>query len=317
MVRVLLSERRSAVLTPSRLACLARVATVNLTSGCAHGCVYCYTRGYSTYPGEGTIRLYTNTLARLREELPRKRNKPSAVYFSPASDLFQPVPEVLDAAYDVLEFLFRSGVGVTFLTKGRIPERHMELLKGHAPLVAGQIGLTTLDERTLETFEPHAAPPCVRLAQAKELLEHGIATRVRLDPVLPGLTDDPKTLQALLAALAEIGIKCVAASVLFLRPAVAGALRRHIDQRQILHRLLDRFAAKVRLRIRAGDSVVGALPREARREIYDRLIAIAKDHGIEVRLCACKNPDIAHGTCSIAAAWSTPAEAKQLDLFGE
>jgi hypothetical protein len=36
---VRLIERRGAVLTPSGLACLAGVPTVNITAGCAHGCV--------------------------------------------------------------------------------------------------------------------------------------------------------------------------------------------------------------------------------------------------------------------------------------
>ncbi len=48
-------------------------------------------------------------------------------------------------AYDVFKHLFDSGIGVTFVTKGRIPARHRELLAAHAPLVQGRIGVTTLD----------------------------------------------------------------------------------------------------------------------------------------------------------------------------
>ena len=98
MTQVIRTERKSAVLAPSGLACLAHVPTVNLTAGCAHECGYCYARGYLTHPGEGKVRFYTNTLAKLREELPRKRKKPATVYFSPSSDPFQPVPEVLKMA---------------------------------------------------------------------------------------------------------------------------------------------------------------------------------------------------------------------------
>lgn len=47
MVTVLPAVRKTRVLTPSSLACLAHMPTVNLTAGCAHGCLYCYTRGYS------------------------------------------------------------------------------------------------------------------------------------------------------------------------------------------------------------------------------------------------------------------------------
>ena len=145
MTEVIRTERKSAVLTPSSLACLAHVPTVNLTAGCAHECRYCYARGYLTHPGEGKVTFYTNTLAKLREELRRKRKKPTTVYFSPSSDPFQPVPEVLDMAYDVFRFLLESEIGVAFVTKGRIPERHRNLLAAHAPLVQGRIGLITLD----------------------------------------------------------------------------------------------------------------------------------------------------------------------------
>ena len=166
MTEVIHVARKSAVLTPSSLACLRHVPTVNLTAGCAHECRYCYARGYLTHPGEGKVGFYTNTLAKLQAELPRKRKTPATVYFSPSSDPFQPVPEVLDMAYDVFRFLLESGIGVTFVTKGLIPDRHRDLLAAHAPLVQGRIGVTTLDPAVAAAFEPHAAPPDVRLAQA-------------------------------------------------------------------------------------------------------------------------------------------------------
>ena len=51
-------------------------------------------------------------------------------------------------SYDVFRFLLESEIGVTFLSKGRIPERHRNLLAAHAPLVQGRIGLITLDSAT-------------------------------------------------------------------------------------------------------------------------------------------------------------------------
>ena len=121
MVDVILAQRKSAVLAPSSLACLADVATINLTLGCAHSCLYCYARGYSTYPGDGRVVLYNNTLEKLRQELSRKRKRPHAIYFSPSCDLFQPVPQVLELGYQVLGYLLQEGIGVSFLSKGVIP----------------------------------------------------------------------------------------------------------------------------------------------------------------------------------------------------
>ena len=158
----------------------------------------------------------------------RKRKKPTTVYFSPSSDPFQPIPEVLDMAYDVFRFLLESEIGVAFVTKGRIPERHRNLLAAYAPLVQGRIGLITLDPGIAAAFEPFAATPEVRLAQAAELIGANIPVEARLDPILPGVTDGADCLEPLCAALAGIGVRTIAASVLFLRPAVTGSLRRHL-----------------------------------------------------------------------------------------
>ena len=51
--------------------------TINVTEGCAHGCVYCYTQGYSRYPRRGRIRLFENIPQLVERELTRKRRKPS------------------------------------------------------------------------------------------------------------------------------------------------------------------------------------------------------------------------------------------------
>jgi DNA repair photolyase len=316
MTQVIAIERRSAVLTPSSLACLAHVQTVNLTAGCAHECRYCYARGYLTHPGEGKVRFYTNTLVKLREELRRKRKKPATVYFSPSSDPFQPVPEVLKMAYDVFRFLLESEIGVAFVTKGRIPERHRDLWAAHAPLVQGRIGLITLDPAVAATFEPGAATPEVRLAQAAELIGAGVPVEARVDPILPGVTDGEDCLEPLCAALARVGVRTITASVLFLRPAVTGSLRRHVKDKLTLNALLERFAGGDSLAIHAGNSRVRALPASARLEIMERLKSIAQRYGLEVLVCACKNPDISSGSCHISGRWPpTPRGGRQLALF--
>ena len=316
MVRVHRTTRKSAVLTPSTLACLSQLPTVNLTAGCAHGCAYCYGRGYRTYPGDGKVTLYTNTLEKLRDELPRKRRRPRAVYFSPSSDAFQPVPEVLDMTFDVFAFLLEAGLGIAFLTKGRIPRRHMRLLLANAPQVRAQIGLVTLDPWVLRCFEPHATPPEVRLDQIAELVRGGVLTQVRLDPILPGLTDDERSLAGLCGALAEAGIQRIAAAVLFLRPTIVHSLRRHVRDHALVADLLARFRTREPLRMRAERSTVLALPRDKRRAIYERLERIAGQYGITVRRCACKNPDLTSESCGIAGEWvQEPTGPRQRHLF--
>jgi DNA repair photolyase len=302
MVTVTRAKRRSPVLTPSGLACLSALPTVNLTAGCLHDCVYCYIRGYRNYPGESKIVLYEDTLDRLRHELRPGQPKPRAVYFSPSSDLFQPAPEVLEFSHAVLQFLFSEDIGVALVTKGEIPDETLELLIDHADLVQAQVGLITLDEEISRVFEPHAASPQTRLWQLHSLIAGGVAAAARLDPILPTLTDGPEAVGRQFTALAQVGVKRAAAGVLFLRPGILYWLSRRVP-REMLAPLLAAYREEERAVMRGAEYPIQNLGLGRRREIFGRLQEAAEAHGIQLDICACKNSDIARGSCNIAGTW--------------
>jgi len=303
MVTVIKGKRNSPVLTSSTLACLSVMPTINLTAGCLHDCVYCYIRGYSNYPGESRIVLYEDTLERLRNELRRRHAKPRAVYFSPSSDLFQPTSEVLELSHVIIEYLFSEGIGVAFLTKGCIPDDTLRLLVNHAELVRAQVGLITLDEHISRAFEPNVARPRTRLEQLGALIAGGVRAEARLDPILPALTDGPDSLDRHFAALAEVGVKRAAAGVLFLRPAIVQSLRRSVADKAMLRAVLDGYRNGQQAVMRGAEFPIHNLSSEARREIFARVRDAAAAYGIELSVCACKNPDLARGSCNIAGTW--------------
>ena len=197
-MKTVLRERKSNVLSSSALKCLNDAPALNPTAGCAHLCSYCYARGYSNYPGDGTIVLYSNLAEKLENELRRKRKIPEFVYFSPSCDAFQPVKQVLDTTYDLMSLLLQKGIGVSFLTKGRIPDRFIALFKLHSNNVRAHIGMTTLDKQLQKMIEPHAATPGARLKNIRALIQIGALPEVRLDPLIPGLTDPASNLSPLL-----------------------------------------------------------------------------------------------------------------------
>ena len=167
--------------------------------------------------------------------------------------------------------------------------------------------MTTRNETVAGTLEPFAAAPGRRLEQVAALIDGGIETRVRLDPVIAGLTDDERALDALLAALSQVGVQQVSVSTLFLRPALMRHLRQQLPG-PMFERVMAAFETPQRVPMRTGracrrDHGVVALPQEVRRSIFARIDEIAGHHGIRTRLCACKNPDLAGGTCGIAGAW--------------
>jgi len=305
MVRIdlIIKNRRSAVLTPSQLPCLSRVPTVNLTSGCAHGCLYCYGHSYSQYPGEGKVVLFGNTLQKLREELCRKRVKPTFVYFSPSTDVFQPVEAVLKLAYDVFAFLLSQGIGIAFVTKGVIPTEHMALFEAHPQQVRAQIGLITLDTAIIQLFEPGCAPADIRLRQIERLIQLGIETEVRLDPILPGLTDDPATLVDLFRTLRRLSVKRVALNVLYLRPVLFTVLRERIPDKCMRERLIGRYTPGMKIRVCGERFSQIALPKAEREEVFGRAARFAQAYGIACHCCGCMNPDISDENCNLTGEW--------------
>jgi DNA repair photolyase len=307
-MQIAYQPRKSSVLSSSSLACLADVASVNLTSSCAHGCIYCYACGYSSRPAEGKIVVYSNLFEKLKGELARKRKMPKTIYFSPSSDLFQPIPEVLQMGYNIIEFLLEQKLNVAFVTKGAIPESHFALFQIYPAQIQAQVGLISTDADVLTQFEPNAAPPKLRLEQIRRLTESGIATSVRLDPIIPDVTDDDETFTNICDAIASIGVKKIAASVLFLRPAIKESLQRNISDPKVLQKILDRFSKAKRLAIHAERSVTSAISCEEREAIFHRLYNIAEGFGIGLHVCGCKNPDIPVGLfskdCRLSGSWN-------------
>ncbi|MBN2238234.1 MAG: radical SAM protein [Dehalococcoidales bacterium] len=302
MITIKHTERKSAVLVPSGLACLSHIPTINLTLGCAHNCLYCYARGYSVYPGDNSVTVYNNIIEKMEKELSRKKKRPQCVYFSPSSDIFQPVPEVLESSHEVLSYLLSREIGVAFLTKGVIPDKTMKVLEKYPEIVKTQIGIITPDDSIRRIFEPGAAPVNVRLRQIRELIDAGIRTEARIIPVIPGITNTEESMTHLFECLADTGIKKAAISTLFVRPAIMRNLRTHIADRQMIN-MLEGYYSTERMSVKSPHSSIIPLSLEHRREIYSSFEKTAGHYDIEISICGCMNPDIG-GNCNISGTWS-------------
>lgn len=296
MVEVIARERKSPILTSSSLPCLRNVATINVTEGCALGCRYCYIQGYSHYPGASRIVLYRNTPDVVAQELQHKRKKPQRVYFSPSSDAFQYLPQVQDVSLRTMALLLQSGVEVAFLTKGFITQPFLDLFAARADRVFAQIGITTLDLELWRRFEPRTAPPHMRMAAIEVLGRLGIHTTVRLDPLIPGLTDSEDNLVPLLRALTHAGIREAAASYLFLRPQFAHRIEPLIGTAPAPRASHPPW----RYQEFADGSGGGTMltPDERARRLA-RLEALGRSFGIRIRSCRCKNPGFAAESCGL------------------
>jgi DNA repair photolyase len=236
---------------------------------------------------------------RIAGEIKRKRKKPTAVYFCPLCDPFQPLPEVLQITFEVMKILLENDISVQFVTKGIILNNVFELFEKYHSKIAGQIGLVTADDSFLSIIEPNAAKAQKRLEQLERLIKIGVEMSVRYDPMIHGLTDTDEHLQDLFSSIAKTSCRETAVSFLFLRPSIISGLKKSIPNKNLLEKILEPFSGGIRLPIGLKNSTGTVLPLAVRKLSFERIKKIANNYGIRIHICGCKNRDITDDTCYI------------------
>ena len=313
--KILPSLRKGKLLGPAQFGCLRGIPTLNITNGCIFECTYCYARGYSQAPRKGEVYLYANLPDLLREELLRKKIVPQWVILNTSSDCFQHHPDILNITYEVFRILVDHGIGISFLTKGLIPHRFFDLLRMSPEKILGQIGLVSLSERYWKVYEPGTPSPEKRLENVQRLKEIGILPEVRIDPIIPFVTDTEIEATNLFRRLRETGVKKVTLSYLHLRPAIE---RQLMEELSPLHRKVIESCFKARQWKAIGSSTrTKLLPTTLREKGYQRMKEIGKGFGITASVCQCKNPDLKGDLCSSGRARMAIGKgtARQLPLF--
>jgi len=286
-------HRKGPVLKKAKFGCLNRVLSINITKGCSFRCVYCYARAYPGNEDDG-VYLYENLIERLDRETKRTRLV-KFVVFNTATDCFQPHPAILDTTYFAMKLLLERRYTISFLTKGFIPDRFIELFSDYPESTICRIGLVSLSERFHHIFEPLTATPSQRLSNIERLKGAGLDVEVRIDPIVPFYTDTASEIDSLLSELNRLGVRTVTLSYLHLRPGIIKQLRRELPQRDF-KMIISNFPKSGWQRV--GTSTMSRLvPLPLRKRGYARFREIAQRYQMEVKICACKNPDMKAQRC--------------------
>jgi len=201
--------------------------SLNPYQGCFHSCVYCFARAHAKVadrdPGAGfsaRVGVKANLPDLLRQELSRRSWKRETVAFGTATDPYQPIEGTCKLTRRCLEAFrdFRTPIGL--ITKGTMGIRDIDVLIELSARAKTTVcfSIPTIDETVWAKTEPGTPPPRQRLKVLKALVDAGIEAGVGMAPVLPGLSDSPRQLEATVAAAAAAGACFLWANIVYLKP---------------------------------------------------------------------------------------------------
>jgi DNA repair photolyase len=203
--------------------------TINPYRGCEFACKYCYARYTHEFleldelDFEQKIYVKQELAWLLRQEL--KKVKPhEEIAIGTATDPYQPAEKRHEATRSLLEvFAGQEGLSLGIVTKSNLVLRDLDLLQRIAARNKLHVSLTitAVDAELARILEPRAPRPDLRFAAVRELGQGGVAAGVLVAPVVPGITDGPPDLEALVRATAAAGGRHVFANPLFLKPCSA------------------------------------------------------------------------------------------------
>ena len=201
--------------------------SLNPYMGCVHRCTFCYVRAFeqrADRPADDrygrSIRVKVNVAEVLHRELARPSWKGEVVAIGAATDPYQPAEGRYRLTRACLEVLRDASNPIRLITRGPLIVRDVDVLAEASCRadVAVTFSVPTLDEDVWRRTEPGTAHPRQRLRALKALVEAGVRASVGMAPILPGISDRPEQLAAVVRAAREAGACGIWTGVLYLKP---------------------------------------------------------------------------------------------------
>jgi DNA repair photolyase len=203
--------------------------TINAYRGCSHACSFCFARPTHEYLGmnsgedfERRIVVKINAVERVRAELVPSRWAGDHIAMGTNTDPYQRCEGKYRLTQGIVAELSAAANPFSILTKSTLILRDVDLLAEAATRtdVRANFSIGTLDEEVWRMSEPGTPHPLRRVEAVAKLNQAGVPCGVLVAPVLPGLSDRPDQLEAVVKACVDAGARSITPLLLHLRPGV-------------------------------------------------------------------------------------------------
>jgi DNA repair photolyase len=197
--------------------CTGERMLINPYNGCSVGCIFCYARAlpapyFRLFNDTGIVTVFKDFDSVIADQLESVRVA-SCGYLSPVCDPFQAV----DSRYGLSEKIVREFVGrnipIEFITKCVVPRSVIDLMKTQAHSF-GQFSLSTPNESVRSNLMARGASVDELFSSMTGCAVSGLPVVLRIDPVIPYLTDSRNDLRQLVGKGIDSGAEHIIASVM-------------------------------------------------------------------------------------------------------
>lgn len=253
--------------------------TINPYRGCEFACKYCYARYTHEFMEmrdgvefEQKIYIKQHASDLLRQEL--RHVKPSEeIAIGTVTDPYQPAERRFEVTRAILEeFARHKGFEIGIVTKSNLVLRDTEILQRISMnnKLFVNLTITTLNADLARILEPRAPRPDLRLEAMSKLNHAGVDAGVICAPVIPGITDSARDLEAVVRATAKADGKYIFANSLFLKPCSAAVFMPFLQAE--FPQLVDSYRERYKNR--------AFLPTSYRKRLSQLMARLRQKYGI-------------------------------------
>lgn len=261
--------------------CTSERMLINPYNGCSNECVYCYAKSYAGYFKKhretGMVTVFDGFDSVVASQLD-SLNVASCGYLSPVTDPFQKLEKTYQLSSGIVKEFVERNVPIEFITKSRVPEGVLDMMVGQEHSF-GQVSINTNEEGKRQLLMAEGATTEQLFEQVSAIRGKGLHTVVRVDPVIPLVTDSKEELSDLISRAVDSGACHIVASVMDVPIGMKGTI----------FATMDVFGTGVMLDLETmySEKIFGYLNANIsyRKKVFDHMRSQCDKKGVTFALC--------------------------------